>query len=180
MALTITARHCELSLTVRQRVTKKVDKLTRYVPSMTGAHLVVTREKSRYDAELVVTARRLRTIGKAQEMDSASAVEMAVARVEQQLRKQHARRQDLHLREAHAWAAIRKSASRPPLPKIPLASDDALVRTSLDEAKPMSAQDAVMELRLKNQEFLAFRSDRTNQLNVVYKRPDGRYGLIEL
>ena len=178
--MTITARHCDVSPAIRQRATKKVGRMARYVPSMTGAHLVVTREKSRYEAELVITARRLRTVGKAQEMDPASAVEQAVVRVEQQLRKQHARRQDLHLREAHAWAAVRKSASRPPLPAVPMASEETLIRMSLDGAKPMSAQEAVMELRVRRQEFLAFRSAQTHQLNVVYKRPDGRYGLIEL
>lgn len=112
--LTITARHCEVSSTIRERAARKVGKLARIVPTMTGAHLVVTREKSRYEAELVLTARRLRLVGKAQAMDPASAVEETLVRVEQQLRKQHARRQDIHLRQAHAWAPVRKSAKRPP------------------------------------------------------------------
>ena len=111
MPLMITARHCDLSLAVRERAAKKVDKMAKYLPAMTGSHLVVTREKSRYEAELVVTAKHLRTVGKAQAMDPATAVEDAVGRVTQQLRKNHARRQDQRLRKAHAWALLRKSGS---------------------------------------------------------------------
>ncbi|MBI4313432.1 MAG: ribosome-associated translation inhibitor RaiA [Candidatus Omnitrophica bacterium] len=118
MPLVFTARHCELSAAVRQRAAKKVDKMNKYIPAMTGSHLVVTREKSRYEAELVITAKRLRVVGKAQAMDPATAVEDAVDRVAQQLRKDHARRQDQRLRKAHAWAQIRKSgrgqAAAPP------------------------------------------------------------------
>ena len=112
MLFMITARHCDLVEGVRGRAAKKIEKLTRYLPSMTSAHLVVTRERSRYDAEVVLTARHLRIVGKAEAMDPASAVEEAVMRVTQQVRKQHARRQDLHLRKAHAWARIRKSPRR--------------------------------------------------------------------
>lgn len=109
MALMITARHCELSSAVRERAAKKVEKMAKYLSVMTGAHLVVTREKSRYEAELVIAAKRLRIVGKALSMDPATAVEDAVLRVTQQLRKDHARRQDQRVRKAKAWAKLRKS-----------------------------------------------------------------------
>ena len=116
--LLVTARHCTVTEPVRARAAKKVDKFVTYMPTMTGAHLIVTREKSRYEAELVVTARHLRLVGKAEAMDPATAVDEAVERVTHQLRKQHARRQDLHLRQAHAWATIRKSPRGRALPDI--------------------------------------------------------------
>ncbi len=47
------------------------------------------------------------------------------------------------------------------------------------QAEPMSASEAIMQLNLLHAPFLIFRNDQTGQINVVYKRDDGAYGLIE-
>lgn len=110
--LTVTARHCEVPEHLREWVAHKVEKAARYVSGVTGAHLVVARERSRYLAELVLTAKHLQLVAKAEAMDPFSAADEAVARVLQQGRKTHARRQDRHLRAAHAWAPLRKTGPK--------------------------------------------------------------------
>ncbi len=109
MSLTITARHFRLSPSTKARAIKRTEKLSRYAPAITGMHLVVTREKSRFEAELVLTARGLKLVGKGEAMDSPSAVDMAIDRLTLQLKRKSARRKGRHVRQAHAWAEIRKS-----------------------------------------------------------------------
>jgi len=54
-----------------------------------------------------------------------------------------------------------------------------LTRTKRFALKPMDAQEAVMEMELLNHSFYVFRNSWTDEINVVYKRNDGEYGLIE-
>ena len=54
-----------------------------------------------------------------------------------------------------------------------------ITRTKKFALKPMDAQEAVMEMELLNHAFYVFRNSWTDEINVVYKRNDGEYGLIE-
>ncbi len=155
-----------------------MQKFVRYVPAATGAHLVVTREKSRYEAEIVMTARRLRLIGKALAMDPVSAVEEAVERLGQQLRREHARRRDRRLRGAR-----KDSSFLPAQAQVQESSDEVSARRRIVrvpvEAKPMSVEEAVLELEQEGKGFFVFRNARTREVNVLYQRQDGCYGWVE-
>jgi putative sigma-54 modulation protein len=54
-----------------------------------------------------------------------------------------------------------------------------VIRTQRMAIKPMSIDEAAMQLGLTKEDFLAFLNSETNQMNVMYKRRDGNYGLIE-
>jgi putative sigma-54 modulation protein len=58
-------------------------------------------------------------------------------------------------------------------------SEIIITRTKKFALKPMDAQEAVMEMELLNHSFYVFRNSWTDEINVVYKRNDGEYGLIE-
>ena len=53
------------------------------------------------------------------------------------------------------------------------------IRTRRIPAKPMSVEEAVMQIDLTNNEFFVFRNAQTNALSVIYRRKDGNYGLID-
>jgi len=54
-----------------------------------------------------------------------------------------------------------------------------VIRTEQVNAKPMDVEEAVMQLNVSNGEFLVFTNRLTNRINVLYRRKDGHYGLIE-
>ena len=66
-----------------------------------------------------------------------------------------------------------EEAAEPTTPEI------IITRTKKFALKPMDAQEAVMEMELLNHNFYVFRNSWTDEINVVYKRNDGEYGLIE-
>jgi putative sigma-54 modulation protein len=65
--------------------------------------------------------------------------------------------------------------------KVPAQGDPAprVIRTNEFLAKPMTVDDAVMQMDLMNNDFLVFTNSISNEMNVVYRRKDGHYGLIE-
>ena len=54
-----------------------------------------------------------------------------------------------------------------------------IVRTKQFAVKPMSAEEAALQLELIGHDFFVFRSDESGEINVLYRRRDGGYGLIE-
>ena len=54
-----------------------------------------------------------------------------------------------------------------------------IVKTKQFSLHPMSAEEAVNQLELVGHDFFVFRNEESNEINVVYRRNDGRYGLIE-
>ena len=62
----------------------------------------------------------------------------------------------------------------------PVEEDEAVViKTKRFVVKPMDVQEAIMQMNLLNHDFFVYRDDKTEDVNVVYKRKDGKYGLIE-
>jgi putative sigma-54 modulation protein len=66
---------------------------------------------------------------------------------------------------------LRRRKAQPATPHI--------IRNEAIDTKPMSAEEAALELELFKREFLIFRDANTDKINVIYKREDGNYGLIE-
>ena len=58
-------------------------------------------------------------------------------------------------------------------------NDDVIVRRKTIEDKPMSEDEAILQMELIGHEFFAFRNVETRDINILYKRKDGDYGIIE-
>jgi len=58
-------------------------------------------------------------------------------------------------------------------------SEIEIVRTKRFDIKPMDPEEAVLQMDLLGHEFFVFTNDKTGEANVVYRRKDGKYGLIE-
>lgn len=57
--------------------------------------------------------------------------------------------------------------------------DNRIVKRKTFEMKPMNEEEAILELELLGHDFYIYRDDKTNDINVLYKRKDGNYGIIE-
>ena len=62
---------------------------------------------------------------------------------------------------------------------IDLVIEKVVIKTKRFVVKPMDVQEAIMQMNLLNHDFFVYRDDKTEDVNVVYKRKDGKYGLIE-
>lgn len=175
MKFTFTDKKVTLPRSVHDYAEKKVGKLDRYFPAEAEATVVFSVEKGRNNAE--VTVRDRGTIYRARQStsDMFATIDAAVADIERQLRKNKARLEKRLRKDAFVRTADETSFA-PEEPE----EEYQIVRVKRFAMKPMSAEEAVLQMNLLGHTFFAFRNeDEDGAFAVVYKRDDGGYGLIQ-
>ena len=154
---------------------KKVMKLARFFEEDAEALIVFSVEKNRNNVEL--TVRGAGTIFRAKEStsDMFASIDAAIGSIENQIRRNKTRLAKRLRKDAFVRSADETSFAAEP------AEDDLnIVRTKSFYFKPMTREEAVMQMNLLEHNFFAFRDeDNGGTFAVVYKRNDGGYGLID-
>lgn len=177
MKFTFTDKKVTLPRSVHDYAEKKVGKLERYFHTEPDASVVFSVEKGRNNVE--VTVRTGGTILRAAEStsDMLASIDAAVADMERQLRKNKARLEKRLRKDAFVRSVEEAETSF--VPEEP-EEEFTIVRTKRFPIKPMSVEEAVLQMNLLDHAFFAFRNeDAGGAFAVVYKRTDGGYGLIE-
>lgn len=177
MQVSVTFRKIEASDTLRSYAEDKLYRVKKYVEDPIDAHVVLSVEKFRHIAEVSVDANGLRLNGVEETEDMYSAIDMAVDKIESQIkryrqklkkRKSDASSKDLVMRrDALAGESLEES------------EEPQVIKTKQVYVKPMDPDEALMQMNLVNSEFLVFTNAKTQTINVIYRRKDGNYGLIE-
>ncbi|MBI2016583.1 MAG: HPF/RaiA family ribosome-associated protein, partial [Candidatus Rokubacteria bacterium] len=163
------ARGTVLPAAFKGLVERKLDRLGRRLPAVLDARVVCSAEKFRRTARLVLRSRRRTFTGEATAGDLRTAVDEAIEAIRHQVRTDKGRH--------------RPRKGRPPQPAVAgvvetVSAAPALVPQRL-VAKPMSVEEAVMQLGLRDDQFLVFRNAETSDVNVLYRKRNGALGLIE-
>ena len=178
MTLSVTGRHLEISPLVRQQIQKKFARLERLLnDSAISAQCLVGRERQRHVCEVTVHVRgdhMLVAVGRHERL--LSAVGGAIEKAAQQAQKLTGRwktRRRTAMPTAEAAAVIPAE----PRPRRAKAAAAPVVRARRYAVRTLTAEDAAT--RLGDAAFLVFRLESTGGVAVVFRRPDGRVGLIE-
>lgn len=177
MKVELTGKHLEITEPIREHVVNQLQKLNPFFHGREQdvlAHVVVTTEKSRQIAEIVVNWRE--HVLKATE--SGKDLYLVVSKVVDKLEKQARRTKDKTVKRKHL---AESAATVAPAPDGDVQADPPPARIILappNQIKPMTADEAVLELDGDNQ-FVVFRDADTEMVSVLYKRRDGNYGLIQ-
>ena len=156
----------------RQMVERKVGKLARILPKIIEAKVMLSAEKYRRTARITLVAKRRILSSEETAGDLAAAVDLAVDALTRQVRQVKDR-----LRQRKPRASRRRPEPR--LPGEGEATPPPLVVSRRVAAKPMSVEEAVMQLGLRDDQFLVFTNAATETVNVLYRRKNGGFGLIE-
>ena len=172
MKTNIYTRKIELSTEKKATIEKKIDKLGKFFDDSVSADVVVSTQKDKIIVE--VTIRTVDMIYRAEERneDVYNATDEIVESMVRQIRKNKTRLAK-KLREG-----VVKEYDFTAYDDV----DDAeikIVKTKTHSVKPMSAEEAVLQMNLLNHSFFVFRNAQTNTTDIVYRRKDGNYGLIE-
>ena len=174
MKLTITARNMVVTPAITKRIEKKTETMGRYLWPETEMQIKLGKEKSRRVAEITVPMGKnviLRSEASAED-NLFLAIDKALAKMERQIRK-HRTKLGKNLREE--------------IPDVPeyIEEDQAdeserkLVKRKTFPVRPMSVEDAIIEMDLLGHSFFAFVNIDTERTNVLYLRKDGDLGLLE-
>lgn len=178
MKFTFTDKKVNLPKSLHNYAEKKVGKLDRYFKNEAEANLVFSVEKDRNKVEL--TIRSGGTILRVAEStsDMFASVDAAVTSMERQLRK-HKTRLEKRLRQGAFERAVEAEVSTF-APEEPEEGEYRIVRSKTFPLKPMTRDEAILQMNLVGHGFFAFRDEEAGgAFAVVYRRNDGDYGLIE-
>jgi len=177
MDYTYTAKGCNITDAVKNRIENKLGRMSRLLPRDTALNVKITLVKSLYTIEVTapIPKRTLRAEVKAPDLNNG--IDQIVDILEKQMVKYktrlkgRARGNVVYKEELSNYADDTQDADETPAPTIERVKKFAL--------KPMDPEEAILELELLNHNFYMFRNSDTNDIAVVYKRSDGTYGLIE-
>lgn len=192
MRIDVTFRHMEATDALREHAEKRLRRIAKYVHRPIDAHVILSVVKRRHIAEIILNADRATLNAKEETNDLYSAIDLAGDKVEQRARK-HTEKLKSHKLPAPSRRLRVTAAPMLPEPRnIPglrmdvIRSDSfgrrkgpEVIHTKRLPVKPMSVEEAVMQMDLMSNEFLVFRNAATDTVSVVYRRKDGHYGLIE-
>lgn len=172
MQITVTFRHVDPTQALRSHAEDKLTRMIRkYLRRPGDAHVILSVTKQRHIAEVTLQADHVTMFAKETTHDLYSAIDLAVEKLEHQAQKLKARRSD------------RKGAGTPRTPVVGADGRGAgdgmpIVETRRAPGRPMSLDDALARLRGSADEFLVFTDETDRRMAVLYRRKDGRFGLI--
>jgi putative sigma-54 modulation protein len=168
MKLNIIGRRMEVEESLKVLIDKKLAKLDKYFKEDAVAHVTLTREKNAERLELTVSSGG--TLFRAEERDDTfnNALDTAIDVIERQIRKNKTRLEK-RLREG----AFRSLEAQPEE-----FEEEFRIREKTFVMKPMTPEEAILQMNLIGHEFFLFLNTETDAMSVVYKRKDGGYGLI--
>jgi putative sigma-54 modulation protein len=177
MQITTTFRHTEQSNALKSYAEEKLDRVKKYIDEPIVAQVFLTVEKIRHSAEITLTAKGI-TIKAAEETnDMYAAIDAVLDKIERQLRRYKERIKDHKPGDASLERKVQKSVVE--AESIEQRQEPVVIRSKTFSIKPMSVEEAVMQMDLLHKDFLVFTDASTESINVIYRRKDGNYGLIE-
>jgi len=180
MQVNITARHLELTPALASYVHKKIEKCEHFFDHLVWAQVILSVEKYRQVAELVIHASKITFRSKEESTDMYAAIDLAVDKMDKQLRKHKEISKTNRKSKSAASSRKRlKSATQPATFTEPETGKHLISEVKRFSIKPSSVQEAVDEMELLGHSFFMFLNAETSQINVIYKRDNGSLGLIE-
>ena len=186
MKVDFAGRNIVVSETLKGLTQRRLKKIERFLDDILEVHVILGVEKHRHSAEVALSGRWVKLNGVAVGADPRSALDSALDKIEMQSRR-HKEKLKKGRRRIGQQAVLRSLKAAPTEEELALATEarrgdgDAprVVRAARLSVKPMSVEEAALQVTRSQASFLVFRNARTDQVSVLYKRDDGQLGLIE-
>ena len=171
---TVRGKNIEVTPALRDYVEKRVGKVTKYFDAVGEITVLLTVVKGRHIVEVTVPVEGVLLRGEEATMDMYTSIDLVIEKLERQIHK-HKTKLAKRLRDGSFKTAMFEAPQKDNVQD----DDYPIVKTKRFAVKPMDVQEAIMEMNLLNHDFFVFRDGSTEEVNVVYRRKDGNYGLIE-
>jgi putative sigma-54 modulation protein len=176
MKVHITSRHDKLTAGLKTHIEDKISRVERYLGQVKEAHVILNFEKKVHLCEVTLVSKNLKLSAKSSSRDMYQSIDSALQRLETQAQKQKDKRVGRHRPEnSREASSVTHGVIHNPLE----AEAVKVVRSKTHAVKPMSVEEAALQLAASKDEFLVFSNAETEHTNVVYKRKDNHIGLIE-
>jgi ribosomal subunit interface protein len=178
----IRGENIEVTPAIRDHVEGKIEKVARYfneeIQATANVNLKVYNDKQT-KVEVTIPMKNLTLRAEERNADMYAAVDLIVDKLERQIRK-YKTKVNRKFREREGVSAYFATTDAPDAPGVQSDEDEYnIVRTKQFDLKPMDQEEAVLQMNMLGHNFYIFTDADSNGTHIVYKRKDGKYGLIE-
>ena len=171
MRVTVIGKNIDVTPALKEIVERKISKLDRYFEPDVSARATLTVQKNSQIFEVTIPFNGVILRCEESTDDMYKSIDLVQAKLERQIRKQRTklqRRNNESLRFSN-------------FDEVALEEDDQgeIVKVKKFNIKPMSTEEAILQMELVEHNFFVFKDSDTDNVNVIYKRKDGNYGLLE-
>jgi ribosome hibernation promoting factor len=182
MRVTVKGKNVHVSESLKAYVESKLQKLSKYFSNIKEAQVTQTIQRNWYVIEVQVEGDGVFLRAEDRSPDMYACVDAIVEKLEKQVKRFKGKLM-LHPREGVGAAMAAEVAPVEPREEVAETDEEVplpgIVRTKRFAIKPMTPDEAAMQMELLNHDFFVFLNGETDQMNVLYRRKDGNYGLIE-
>ncbi|HEX2953413.1 MAG TPA: ribosome-associated translation inhibitor RaiA [Bacillota bacterium] len=175
MQISVMGRNLEVTDALRQYAEKKVAKVGKFFEQgPMEAQVTFGVERGKHIVDVTITVDGLLLRGEEKTGDMYASIDGAIEKIERQIQK-HKTKINRKLREGNRVVMT----SVPAPVQEPEIEEHKIVKTKRFAIKPMSVEEAALQMELLGHDFYVFSNAETDEVNVVYRRKDGNFGLIE-
>jgi len=176
MRTSVTFKNIDPSEPLRLYAQEKLDRFDKYLDNPAEASVILSVEKFRHIAEVNITGDKLSINGKEETSDMYSSIDLALDKLEIQIKKN---KQKIRNRRTGSKSRTKDKGFTAASEGFEEDAPSQQLHFRNIEYKPMDIEEAVMQMELVEDNFLVFTNARTDQVNVLYRRKNGQYGLIQ-
>lgn len=179
MKFNIRGENVEVTEALRDYVVKKVEKIEKYFNGEVSAEVQVRLKiyENVHKVEITIPMTSLLLRAEESHQDMYAAIDLIVDKLERQVRKYKTKVNRKARQQQRQERAVGRSV--PPVIEEEQTDDFEIVRKKRFNLKPMDIEEAILQMNLLGHQFFVYFDVDTNGTNVVYKRNDGKYGVIE-
>lgn len=172
MAINVRGKNLEITPALKDYVEKRLKKITKYFEKTGDIAVVLKVEKGHHQVEVTVPVNGILLRGEESTSDMYASIDQVMEKIEKQIEK-HKTKLTKKFRSGGFRADVASTVV------LPETEEGMIVRTKKFAVKPMDAEEAILQMNLLNHDFFMFLNIDSEQVNLVYRRKDGQYGLLE-
>jgi putative sigma-54 modulation protein len=170
MNIIVNGRNLEVTPALKKYAEGKIKKFDRYLSNITEAIVTLSIEKYRHKVEVLLKVNGYLIQAEGITGEIYASIDEVVEKLERQVKKYKEKlvshRKEGRASEIPLWALATEETGR-------------IIKNKRFELKPMSSDEAAMQMELLSKDFFVFTNETSGEINVIYRRRDGNYGLIE-
>ena len=175
MNIKVTGKNIEITDAIREYTEKKLSKLNKYFDddNAIGANVVIKPSGAMQKVEITIPIKKMILRAEEANKDFYAAIDCSIDKLERQIRKNKTR--------------MKKNAGKESIRELNLdfetpeeKTENKIVKRKNIDTKPMSEEEAILQMELLGHTFYIFKNDKTGDTNILYKRTDNDYGIIEV
>ena len=174
MVTHMTFRHMEATDAIKNYTEGKLEKVKKFVQEPLDIHVVFSKERFQYLVEINLSGNGMDIHAEDRNEDLYAAIDLVMDKIEKQLRRLRDKKKNR--KTPHHSRAFKLAVLSPEMDK---GEKPRVIKSKAFVATPLSISEAMDELDGDSKDFLVFTNAETSRINVLYKRGDGNFGLID-